>query len=63
MRWRGVLLGIAIWTLGNELFLPALRLTKRPSHYSPRMQANALGEHIVYGLTTDRIYQEMKKCL
>lgn len=62
-RWRGALLGTAMWMLGNELLMPALRLAKRPSHYSFRMQADALGEHIVYGLTTDLIYYEVKKYL
>ena len=63
IKWSGALFGIAMWILGNELLMPSLRLTNRPSHDSLRAQANALGEHLVFGLTTDSIYHEMRRRL
>lgn len=60
IKWSGALFGIGMWVLGNELLMPALRLTAKPSHYSLRMQANSLGEHLVFGLTTGFIYYSFK---
>jgi len=54
---RGVPFGIAIWLLGNEMIMPALGLTEKLSKYSLLMQANALGEHLAYGFTTDLLYR------
>ncbi len=51
-KFAGALFGLTMWVVGNRLLLPALGLTRRPSDYALRMQANALGEHLVYGLTT-----------
>ncbi len=55
-RWSGPLFGLAMWVVGNELALPALRLTLQPSDYTVGEQVNAFGEHIIYGLTTELLY-------
>jgi len=62
-RWSGVLLGLTTLLLGNDLLMPALGLTKKPSEYSIRMRANALGEHVVYGVTVDLVYRRLNKLL
>jgi uncharacterized membrane protein YagU involved in acid resistance len=57
--WSGLLFGVAVWAIGNELFLPAIGLEKKPAQYSGRMQAQGIGEHIAYGLTL----QMFDRCL
>ena len=56
-KFRGLPFGTAIWLLGNEIIMPAFGLTKKLSKYSLLMQANALGEHLVYGFTTNLVYR------
>lgn len=50
----GAVFGIAFWLLGDELLMPRIGLTARPSAYSPLMHLNSLGEHLVYGITSER---------
>jgi hypothetical protein len=47
-----------MWLLGNEVLLPAIGIIKRED-YNLAMQANALGEHLAYGLTTDLICRQL----
>jgi Protein of unknown function (DUF1440) len=58
-KWAGPLFGLAMWVVGNEIALPALDLTRKPTDYTFGERANALGEHIIYGLTTDRLYRTL----
>ena len=44
--------GAALWLLGDELAVPLLGLAKGPTAHPPRVHAQALGAHLVYGLTT-----------
>jgi len=50
-NWSGPLYGLAVWAVGNEVLMPALGFEKKPAQYTPSMQAQAVGEHLVYGLT------------
>ncbi|MGH9511832.1 MAG: hypothetical protein ACRD2U_06810 [Terriglobales bacterium] len=50
--WSGIFFGTAMWFMGNELLLPGLGLIA-PDHRTLRMRANALGEHLVYGLAVE----------
>lgn len=58
-KWMGPLFGLAMWVVGNEIALPALGLTRKPTDYTFGDQVNALGEHIIYGLTTDLLYRTL----
>jgi hypothetical protein len=50
--------GAGMWLLGNEVLLPAIGIIKRED-YNLAMQANGLGEHLAYGLTTDLICRQL----
>ncbi len=58
-RFRGVGFGIALWLLGDEILMPAFGLTEPARNYSLRMQANALGEHLVYAFTLNLVYRRL----
>ena len=51
----GTVFGTAFWLLGDELSMPWLGLTDKPSDYSLAAHVNSLGEHIVYGMTTESV--------
>lgn len=53
-RFCAILFGAAMWLVADELLMPALGVTRALKNYSAAMQANALGEHIVFALTTDQ---------
>jgi hypothetical protein len=57
-RWSGAFFGAGMWLLGNKVLLPAIGIIKRED-YNLAMQANALGEHLAYGLTTDLICRQL----
>jgi Protein of unknown function (DUF1440) len=54
-RSSGVLFGIALWLLADELIMPTMRATRKLRDYSVLAQANALGEHIAYAVTADAL--------
>lgn len=57
-RWSGAFFGAGMWLAGNELLPPALGIIKRED-YDLTKQANALGEHLACGLTTDLICRQV----
>jgi uncharacterized membrane protein YagU involved in acid resistance len=57
LRWSGALFGVGMWLVGNELLLPALGIIKSED-YDAGKHANALGEHLAYGLTVDLICRQ-----
>jgi hypothetical protein len=56
-RWCGAVFGAGLWLAGNECLLPLLGILERED-YNFAMNANALGEHLAYGLTTDLICRQ-----
>ncbi len=50
-----VVFGGALWLLGTEIALPALRLTKTPKNSSSQIQAFGLAEHLLYAVVVDQI--------
>lgn len=54
-RLSGMLFGFSVWVAADEVLMPALGVSRPLNHYSCRMQVNALGEHIAYGLTTEAL--------
>jgi hypothetical protein len=57
-RWAGAFFGTGMWLVGNELLLPGLGIVEC-GDYDAIKQANALGEHLAYGLTTDLICRKL----
>lgn len=52
-RFSGALFGAAIWLVADEVLMPAAGLTPSIKEYSIAAQANALGEHVVFGVVSD----------
>ncbi|HEX4424274.1 MAG TPA: hypothetical protein VH079_02670 [Terriglobales bacterium] len=57
-RWSGAFFGVGMWLVGNELLLPALGVIKRKD-YDTTQRANALGEHLAFGLTANLICRQL----
>ena len=51
----GTLYGAAVWLLADEIAVPALGLSKSPAQYPLPAHLEALGAHLVYGLTTEGV--------
>jgi Protein of unknown function (DUF1440) len=49
----GVLFGVAVWLLADEIAVPALGLSKPPAHQDLSTHTYALASHSIYGLTTE----------
>ncbi|MGE5181553.1 MAG: hypothetical protein ACM31C_05810 [Acidobacteriota bacterium] len=48
----GVVFGTALWLAGNELAMPLLGLTDKPTAYSPSQHAQMLAAHLGYGVAS-----------
>ncbi|MDB4956794.1 MAG: hypothetical protein JWO36_4363 [Myxococcales bacterium] len=48
----GFLLGAALWLFGDELVVPLLGLTDKPTAYHPTRHLQSLVAHLGYGLAT-----------
>ncbi len=59
----GVAYGAAFWAFGDELLLPAAGLLRRPAAYAAAAHLAALGEHVVYGIVTDRSHKFLRTIL
>ena len=46
----GLLFGAGLWLLGDELAVPLLGLADKPTAYHPSRHAQALVEHLAYGV-------------
>jgi hypothetical protein len=49
----GLALGAALWAVGDEMFVPALRLAPGPTKFPVSTHAKALGCHLAYGSGVD----------
>jgi uncharacterized membrane protein YagU involved in acid resistance len=59
----GLPFGAALWLMGDEVAIPALGLAKPPTEYPPRVHADALATHFMYGLTTDVLRRFLRHVL
>ena len=55
--------GAALWLLGDELAVPLLGLSEGPTAHPPRVHAQALGAHLVYGLTTGAALRALERAM
>jgi hypothetical protein len=46
----GAVFGLGLWLIGDELAVPLLGLADKPSAYHPTRHAQALVEHLAYGV-------------
>jgi putative membrane protein len=51
----GTLYGAAVWLLADEIAVPALGLAGPPQKYPASKHLQALGAHLVYGLTAEGV--------
>jgi hypothetical protein len=51
----GTIYGVAVWLLADEVAVPALGLSKPPKETPLTKHLQALGAHLVYGLTTEGV--------
>lgn len=52
--------GVALWFLGSEAAVPALRLSPPPTQLPPEKHADSLAAHVCYGLTLDFVRRVAK---
>jgi len=45
----------ALWLGADEIAVPKLRLSKSASEYPPKVHAQSLAAHLVYGITTEEV--------
>lgn len=64
VRWLdfkgGLALGVALWSLGDELAMPLLGLADGPTAYPIQLHAHGFGAHIAYGLATSIATQSLQ---
>lgn len=58
----GAVFGIGLWLIADEYVIPSLGLSRKLRDYSLVTQANSLGEHLIYGITTDLAYRSLCRC-
>lgn len=59
----GLLLGTALFAAADELALPALRLTERPTEVPASMHIYGLVSHLVYGATAGWVTRTFRKIM
>jgi putative membrane protein len=62
-RGLGLLFGTAVWFIADEVALPALGLSKKPTDYPAGVHVKALASHLVYGLSTDLVRKGVRRAL
>jgi uncharacterized membrane protein YagU involved in acid resistance len=59
----GLPFGAAVWLIADEVVVPALGLSKRPTQFPLSIHAYALASHLVYGLATEMGRRAVRKAL
>jgi hypothetical protein len=53
----GVVLGVALWAIGDELLVPALRLAPKATQFPATTHVKSLGGHVAYGAGLDTAFR------
>jgi hypothetical protein len=53
----GIVLGVGLWAIGDELLVPALRLAPKATEFPATTHAKALGGHLAYGAGVDTAFR------
>jgi putative membrane protein len=59
----GLPFGATVWLVADEIVVPALGLSKKPTEYPLSIHAYALASHLVYGLTTEMGRRALRSAL
>lgn len=62
-KLAGVPYGTAVWLLGDEIAVPALRLSKSPTEYPISVHAKALASHLVYAATANLVWRTVRTAI
>lgn len=57
----GLPFGVAVWLGAHVITVPALGLTKPPTQQPPSKEAQELGLHLLYGLTTEYVRRLLRR--
>ena len=49
----GLTFGVVVWIIADEVIVPVLGLSKKPTEYPLSIHAYALASHLVYGVATE----------
>jgi hypothetical protein len=60
---HALLFGGALWLIGDEIAVPALKLAPRPEALPPSSHAKALWAHLVYGAATEGAFRMSQRVL
>jgi hypothetical protein len=53
----GIVLGVGLWAIGDEILVPALRLAPKATAYPATTHVKALGGHVAYGAGLDTAFR------
>lgn len=59
----GLAFGLALWFVGDEVVVPALRLSPPPTRYPLNTHVRALAAHLVYGAGVEGGYSLLERTL
>jgi uncharacterized membrane protein YagU involved in acid resistance len=59
----GVPYATTLFLLGDEVMVPAMGLSKSPTHYPISTHVKALGAHLAYGVTLDLLRRGILDCI
>lgn len=59
----GVPWGVALWIAGDEIAVPALKLSRPPTEHPISVHVSAFAAHVVYGLCTDVIRRSLLRIM
>lgn len=60
---RGTAFGAGLWTIADEIAVPALGLSKPPTQEPPSAHLYGLASHLVYGWTADAVSRGVRALL
>ena len=53
----GIVLGVGLWAIGDELLVPALRLAPKATEFPATTHLKAFGGHVAYGAGLDAAFR------
>ena len=53
----GIVLGVGLWAIGDEILVPALRLAPKATAFPVTTHVKALGGHVAYGAGLDTAFR------
>ncbi len=60
---NGAIFGALLWLCAQEIAMPLLHLSGSPRQYSVAAQAQSLGEHLAYGISSELVRRAVQEAL